>query len=77
MQTGVAVPLPPGSVSAHHSYCLHYAGANQGNTPRRAWIVVFRCDPVRSTDRWCSRGPAMCDWFTTTHSHTSVRVVAE
>ena len=44
---GVPVPLPPGSVSAHHSYCLHYAGPNRSPRPRRAWILVYRCPPQR------------------------------
>ena len=45
MRNGVAVPCPVGSVSAHHSYCMHYAGPNKTNKPRRAWINVFVCPP--------------------------------
>jgi len=42
---GVPVPLASGSVSAHHSYCMHYAGPNRSMRPRRAWILVF-CAPA-------------------------------
>lgn len=45
MRNGVAVPCPVGSVSAHHSYCMHYAGPNTSEKPRRAWINVFVCPP--------------------------------
>lgn len=44
---GVPVPLPRGSASIHHSYCMHYAGPNHSERPRRAWILVFRCPPQR------------------------------
>jgi ectoine hydroxylase-related dioxygenase (phytanoyl-CoA dioxygenase family) len=44
-QNGVPVPLPRGSVSAHHSYCMHYAGPNRSLRPRRAWILVFATEP--------------------------------
>lgn len=43
---GVAVPCPRGSISAHHSYCMHYAAANNSDRPRRAWITVFALPPV-------------------------------
>ncbi|NRA36908.1 MAG: phytanoyl-CoA dioxygenase family protein [Planctomycetes bacterium] len=43
---GVPVPCPVGSISAHHSYCMHYAAANKGSKARRAWINVFACPPV-------------------------------
>lgn len=45
-RNGVAVPCPVGSISAHHSYCMHYAAANNSPKPRRAWINVFVCPPV-------------------------------
>lgn len=45
MRNGVPVPLPVGSISAHHSYCMHYAGPNNTAQPRRAWICVFACPP--------------------------------
>lgn len=47
---GVPVPLPRGSVSVHHSYCMHYAGPNRSQRPRRAWILVFRC-PAQKLER--------------------------
>ena len=43
---GIPVPLPRGSVSAHHSYCMHYAGPNRSSRPRRAWIMVFGTQPT-------------------------------
>lgn len=42
---GVPVPLNRGSVCAHHSYCLHYAGPNRSPRPRRAWIMVYGTRP--------------------------------
>lgn len=41
----VAVPCPVGSGTLHHSYLLHYAGPNQSDTDRRAYIAVFICEP--------------------------------
>ena len=38
---GVSVPCPAGSVVLHHSYCMHYAGPNTTDWPRRAYISVF------------------------------------
>jgi len=36
------VECPAGSVTIHHSYCMHYAGANTTNQARRALIIVFK-----------------------------------
>ena len=38
---GVSVPCPARSVVLHHSYALHYAGPNNTENPRRAYICVF------------------------------------
>ena len=34
-------PVPAGGATLHHSYLLHYAGANRSKTPRRAYIIKF------------------------------------
>jgi ectoine hydroxylase-related dioxygenase (phytanoyl-CoA dioxygenase family) len=46
---GVPVPCPAGSVTVHHSYCMHYAGPNASDHPRRAYITVFEAgaEPLR------------------------------
>lgn len=49
---GTAVPCPVGSCSLHHSYMLHYAGPNLTDQPRRAYIVVFGCQPVKARRPW-------------------------
>ncbi|MCH2155552.1 MAG: phytanoyl-CoA dioxygenase family protein [Opitutales bacterium] len=36
-----ALDCPVGSVLLHHSYCMHYAGPNLTDIPRRAYIAVF------------------------------------
>ncbi|MGF1483461.1 MAG: phytanoyl-CoA dioxygenase family protein [Opitutales bacterium] len=41
-----ALPCPGGSVCLHHSYCMHYAGPNRTENPRRAYIIVFGLPPV-------------------------------
>ena len=43
-QNGIPVPCPAGSVTVHHSYCMHYAGPNKTMAPRRAYISVFESD---------------------------------
>ncbi len=48
----VAVPCPIGSCSLHHSYCMHYAGPNATNLPRRAYIIVLGCAPVSTHRPW-------------------------
>ncbi len=40
-QNADALDCPAGSVLLHHSYCLHYAGPNLTDVPRRAYIAVF------------------------------------
>jgi ectoine hydroxylase-related dioxygenase (phytanoyl-CoA dioxygenase family) len=41
------IPCPVGSVCLHHSYCLHYAGPNRTDHPRRAYIMIFALPPVK------------------------------
>lgn len=36
-----ALPCKRGDVAIHHSYCMHYAGPNLTDVPRRALIVVY------------------------------------
>lgn len=50
MENADALDCPAGSVLLHHSYCLHYAGPNRTNVPRRAYIAVF-ATPARPLDR--------------------------
>ncbi|MEM6562038.1 MAG: phytanoyl-CoA dioxygenase family protein [Planctomycetota bacterium] len=47
-----AVPLERGDVALHHSYCLHAAGPNHTDVPRRALIVVFEAPPVELDQPW-------------------------
>jgi len=42
----VACPIPVGGCTMHASYTLHYAGPNRSETPRRAYILVFRATVV-------------------------------
>lgn len=42
----VACPIPAGGCTMHASYTLHYAGPNRSETPRRAYILVFRATAV-------------------------------
>lgn len=42
---GEALECPIGSVLLHHSYCMHYAGPNLTDQPRRAYIAVFAIPP--------------------------------
>ncbi len=42
---GEALDCPVGSVLLHHSYCMHYAGPNLTQLPRRAFIAVFAMPP--------------------------------
>ncbi|MEM6332385.1 MAG: phytanoyl-CoA dioxygenase family protein [Planctomycetota bacterium] len=46
------VPCPRGSVCLHHSYCMHYAGPNTTNLPRRAYILVFGVEPEPRKTPW-------------------------
>lgn len=51
-RNGVAVPCAPGDVTLHHSYCLHYAGPNRTDRPRRAYILVFALPPRPRARPW-------------------------
>ena len=42
----VACPLPPGGATVHTNRTLHYAGPNQTDEPRRAYILLFGVAPV-------------------------------
>jgi len=46
------VPCDRGSVTLHHSYCMHYAGPNTTDEPRRALIFVFVLDPEPLERPW-------------------------
>jgi ectoine hydroxylase-related dioxygenase (phytanoyl-CoA dioxygenase family) len=48
-----ALACPAGSVCLHHSYCLHYAGPNRTDRPRRAYIMVFALPPVELDRPFC------------------------
>jgi len=37
----VPCPIPAGGVTIHHCRTLHYAGPNQTDEPRRAYILIF------------------------------------
>lgn len=37
----VACPIPVGGATIHHCRTMHYAGPNQTDQPRRAYILVF------------------------------------
>lgn len=41
MANATPLPCPAGSVCLHMSYCMHYAGPNLTQVPRRAYIVIF------------------------------------
>jgi ectoine hydroxylase-related dioxygenase (phytanoyl-CoA dioxygenase family) len=43
----VSCPLPPGGATFHDSRTLHYTGANQTQTPRRAYILGFGTAAVK------------------------------
>jgi len=42
----VACPLPAGGATVHTNRTLHYAGPNQTDEPRRAYILLFGVPPV-------------------------------
>lgn len=46
VDAAVACPLPVGGATVHHCRTLHYTGANKTDTPRRAYILVFRRPPA-------------------------------
>jgi ectoine hydroxylase-related dioxygenase (phytanoyl-CoA dioxygenase family) len=39
--TAIACPLEIGGATIHHPLTLHYTGANQTDSYRRAWILHF------------------------------------
>jgi ectoine hydroxylase-related dioxygenase (phytanoyl-CoA dioxygenase family) len=41
----LACPLPPGGATIHTNRTLHYAGPNQSDEPRRAYILMFGVPP--------------------------------
>jgi len=49
---GTAVPCPKGSATLHHSYCMHYAGPNRTDQPRRALIVVYALPAEKLEQPW-------------------------
>jgi len=46
------VECPAGSVTIHHSYCMHYAGANTTDRNRRALIIVFKAEETPLEQPW-------------------------
>jgi len=46
------VECPAGSVTIHHSYCMHYAGANTTDRDRRALIIVFKAPEIALDQPW-------------------------
>lgn len=41
----VACSIPAGGATIHHCRTVHYAGPNQTNEPRRAYILIFAVPP--------------------------------
>jgi len=41
----VACPIPAGGATIHHCRTVHYAGQNQTNKSRRAYILIFAVPP--------------------------------
>ena len=50
LSKAVAVELQPGEVVFHHSLSMHYAGPNNTDTPRRAYIT--RLMPAETVHRF-------------------------
>ncbi|TDC67350.1 phytanoyl-CoA dioxygenase family protein [Micromonospora sp. KC207] len=46
----VACPLRPGEAVMHDFRAPHYAGPNETDQPRRAYVLVFMSQPVEVTD---------------------------
>ncbi|MEX0777520.1 MAG: phytanoyl-CoA dioxygenase family protein [Phycisphaeraceae bacterium] len=46
LDKAVACPLPPGGCTIHHARLLHFAGPNNSNGPRRAYILEYEVPPV-------------------------------
>lgn len=44
--TAVLCPLPPGGAAIHHGRTLHYAGPNQSEVSRYAYVMIFEKPPV-------------------------------
>ena len=47
-----AVECPAGSVTIHHSYCMHYAGPNKTDRDRRALIIVLKAPETPLEQPW-------------------------
>lgn len=47
LNNAVACPLPAGGATLHKSRTLHYAGPNNSDRPRRAYILGFGNPPAR------------------------------
>lgn len=45
----ILCPLPAGGAVMHHGRTLHYAGPNNSDIPRRAYILAFEIPPKPST----------------------------
>lgn len=45
----VACPLPAGGATVHYCFTLHYAGPNQTDQPRRAFVIV--CQGTKPNER--------------------------
>jgi ectoine hydroxylase-related dioxygenase (phytanoyl-CoA dioxygenase family) len=48
--TAVACPLPAGGATFHLSRTYHYAGANNSDIPRRAYILAFGTKALKRTE---------------------------
>ena len=52
VSNALACPLPTGGCTIHHCKTLHYAGPNNSDVPRRAYILIFQLPPrKRDTPR--------------------------
>lgn len=47
----IPCPLPAGGVAIHHGKTLHYAGPNESDIPRRAYILAFELPPKPSAEK--------------------------
>ena len=47
VSTAVACPIPAGGATIHHNRTLHYAGPNDSDVPRRAYILIFGRKPTQ------------------------------
>jgi len=58
----VACPIPSGGATFHKSKMLHYAGGNNTDEPRRAYMCVYCTPPTRRSD------PRDFYWYSDTSS---------